>query len=216
METDKTDKTDKTNSHRLSGVSGLVAAAGLFAVVVGGYLYYQSREGADVSSELQQEPISPAPGAEGSTSPGSQADAASNSSSQQAAADASTPAGNLPNQSSQTPPPSIEAWRAGTQPQGQADDPAAPTNSGNATEPAPAFPPNARSRPTSLPTNDIAYVQGARANIRSKPSVDAKLVGQADKGSKLNVVRRDGKWVQVERGATRGWVSGNLLGPRLP
>ncbi len=203
-------------SHRLSRVSSLVVLAGLLAVAVGGYLYYQNGSGLDVSSELPQNPTSPSPSAEGTTASGSPADAVSNSSSQRVAADANAPAGNPPNQGSQTPLPSIDSWRAGTQPQGQADDPAAPTISGNATEPAAGFPENARSRPTSLPTNDIAYVQKARANIRSEPSVGAKLVGQADRGSKLNVVGRAGKWTQVERGATRGWVSGNLLGPRLP
>ncbi len=205
-------ETDKTDGYRLTRVSGLAALAGLVAVVVGGYLYYQNSEGADVSAELQQ----PSPATEASTSPRSQAEAASTSSSQQLAADAGVPIPPPPNQGSETPLPSIEAWRAGTQPPVQTDDRAVLANSDNATEPAAAFPQTARSRPTSLPTNDIAYVQKARANIRSKPSVDAKLVGQADKGSRLNVIRRDEKWVQVERGATRGWVSGNLLGPRSP
>jgi hypothetical protein len=217
MEADQPDNHPHSRiySYRLSRVSGLVALAGLLAVAVGGYLTYQSSGPLEVSSELPQNPTSPS-GTEGPTSPDSAADAAAKPSSQQVAADANAPAGNPPNQGSQAPLPSLDSWRAGTQPQGQSDDRAAPTNSDNATEPAAGFPENARSRPTSLPTNDIAYVQKARANIRAEPSVDAKLVGQADRGSKLNILRRAGKWTQVEHGATRGWVSANLLGPRLP
>jgi uncharacterized protein YgiM (DUF1202 family) len=217
METDQPDNhPSRVLGFTRSRVSGLVALAGLLAVTAGGYLTYQNSSSLDASSELQQNPVSPSPGAEGTTASSSPADAVSNSSSQRVAADANAPAGNLPNQGSQTPLPPIDSWRAGTLPQGQADDRAAPTSSGSATEPAAGFPENARSRPTSLPTNDIAYVQKARANIRSEPSVGAKLVGQAERGSKLNVVKRAGKWTQVESGATRGWVSGNLLGPRSP
>jgi len=84
-------KTDKTDGYRLTRVSGLAALAGLgcrrAAVVVGGYLYYQNSEGADVSAELQQ----PSAATEASTSPRSQAEAASTSSSQQLAADAGVP-----------------------------------------------------------------------------------------------------------------------------
>ena len=171
-------ETEQPVGHRLSRVSGLVAATGLFAALVSGYLYYQNSGGADVSAELQKPP---SPGNTGATA--SPADAASSGSTQQVAADTGAPMPPAPNPGSETPLPSIEAWRAGTQPQGQADDHAALTDSGNATEPAAALPQNARSRQTSLPTNDFAYVQKSRANIRSKPSVDAKLVGQADKAA---------------------------------
>jgi hypothetical protein len=218
METDQPDshRFSRIYSYRLSHTSGVVTLAGLLAVAVGGYLFYQNSRGLNVNSELQPKPVSFSPGAEGTTAPSSPADAVSNSSSQQVAADANAPAENPPNQASQTPLPSLDSWRAGTQPQGLADDRTAPTNSDNATEPATRLPENARSTPAGLPTNDIAYVQKARANIRAEPNVGAKLVGQADRGSKLAVVGRAGKWTQVERGATRGWVSANLLGPRSP
>jgi Bacterial SH3 domain len=206
---------DKRKSYRLSRTSSVVAVAGFLAFAVGGYLTYQSGGPLEASSELPLEPALPAPVTEGTTAPDSAAEAASTPGSQMA--DANAPAGILPNQGSRTQLPSIDRWRAGTQPRGQVDGRAALTNSDIiATEPAVGFPENARSRPTSLPTNEIGYVLKARANIRSKPSVDARLVGQADRGSKLTIVARDGKWTQVERGATRGWVSGNLLGPHLP
>jgi cytoskeletal protein RodZ len=184
---------NKTYSHRLSRVSGLVAAAGLFAVVVGGYLYYQNSDGADASAELQKPP-SPGAASASASAAGTTADAASNVNSQRVAAVANAPAAPAANQGSPAPSPSANR--------------------------APELPArvavSAQSKPISLSTNDFAYVQKSSANLRSTPSVRAKRVGQAPRGAKLNIVRRTGKWVQVESGATKGWVSGNLLGPRSP
>jgi hypothetical protein len=77
-------------------------------------------------------------------------------------------------------------------------------------------PQNAQSKPASLSANDIAYVQKRHANIRSEPRERGSLAGRAYKGTKLSVVSRSGKWVQVESGETKGWVSAKLIGPRLP
>ena len=77
-------------------------------------------------------------------------------------------------------------------------------------------PQNGQSRSASLPTSDVAYVQKRSANIRSAASARGPLVGRAYKGTRLSVVSRAGKWVQVESGETKGWVSAKLLGPRLP
>jgi SH3 domain-containing protein len=90
-------------------------------------------------------------------------------------------------------------------------------NAGTLTpEAAASAPPNAQSKPASLVANDVAYVQKRRAIIRSEPSDRGSLAGRAYKGTKLSVVSRSGKWVQVERGETKGWVSAKLIGPRLP
>jgi uncharacterized protein YgiM (DUF1202 family) len=59
-------------------------------------------------------------------------------------------------------------------------------------------------------------VQRSRANIRSEPNARSKRVGQMARGTKLNVLGRSGKWVQVESGETKGWISGRLLGPASP
>jgi len=83
-------------------------------------------------------------------------------------------------------------------------------------EPAADVPQNSQSRPASLSANDIAYVQKRHANIRSEPRERGPLAGRAYKGTKLSVVSRSGKWVQVESGETKGWVSAKLIGPRLP
>jgi hypothetical protein len=180
---------EQADTHRLSRVSGLIALTGLLAVVVGGYLYYQNRGGTDVSAELQNPPDT----AGTSASP---AVTASNANSPQGDAGAPTPP--VANQGSQAA--------------------AAAANNASAIAPAPPAraPVNAQSRPTSLSSNDFAYVQKSSANIRAEPRVRGKRVGQAPKGAKLNVLSRAGKWVQVDNGATKGWVSGNLLGPRSP
>jgi hypothetical protein len=180
---------EQADTHRLSRVSGLIALTGLLAVVVGGYLYYQNRGGTDVSAELQNPP-----GAAGASA--SPAVAASSANAQQADAGAPTPA-----------------------PANQNSQPAATAaNNAPATLPEPPAraPVNAQSRPTSLSSSDFAYVQKSSANIRAEPRVRGKRVGQAPKGAKLTVLSRAGKWVQVDNGATKGWVSGNLLGPRSP
>jgi hypothetical protein len=90
------------------------------------------------------------------------------------------------------------------------------TNSDTPTDPAAGAPQSGQTKSASLPTNDIAYVQRRRANIRSEPSERGPLAGRAYKGTRLSVVSRSGKWVQVESGETKGWVSARLLGPRLP
>jgi hypothetical protein len=215
-------ETDRPDGHRGSRVPGLVAVAALIAVAAGGYFYYQSGERPDVTSELQQKPASPAPGTAGTPTPAAPANSAAKPASQPAATAANAPTGNPPNQGSQTPAPSannapaVPPRQAQTQVQAQAAPPAAPTSSGNAPAPAAAAPQSERTRPASLPTNDVTYVQRSRANIRSEPSARSKRVGQFAKGAKLNVLGRSGKWVQVESGETKGWISGRLLGPASP
>ena len=100
----------------------------------------------------------------------------------------------------------------------EAGAPASPNQASQAASPEPAAgaPQDGQSKSASLPTNDVAYVQKRRANIRSEPSERGPLAGRAYKGTKLSVLSRSGKWVQVESAETKGWVSARLLGPRLP
>ena len=60
------------------------------------------------------------------------------------------------------------------------------------------------------------FVQARRANIRSEPGRGGRVIGTATKGSKVKVVSRSGKWVEVETDAGEGWINGNLLGPQSP
>ncbi|MGZ5843206.1 MAG: SH3 domain-containing protein [Xanthobacteraceae bacterium] len=154
--------------------------------VGGGFFIYQHGIPSDVSSELARKSASSAPGTERGIAPGGVAGATSNSPSQQFAANAGASA-----------------------PANQADQAASPESAAGAQQ-------NGQSKSASLPTNDIAYVQKRRANIRSEPNERGPLAGRAYKGTKLSVLNRSGKWVQVESGETKGWVSARLLGPRLP
>jgi SH3 domain-containing protein len=88
--------------------------------------------------------------------------------------------------------------------------------SDNPTDPAAGVSQSGQTKAASLPTSDIAYVQRPRANIRSEANPRGPLVGRAYKGTKLSVVSRSGKWVQIANGETKGWVSARLIGPRLP
>jgi cytoskeletal protein RodZ len=211
---------DKPDSQRGFRASGLIAVAALLAVAAGGYLFYENSERQDVSSEVPQQTASQAPATTGTPPFGTPPNAPSSSSSQRVVAGANPPTEPAPNQSSQTPAvpannaPAVPPRQAETQ--AQANPPAAPTGSGSATAPAAAAAQSERTKPASLPTNEIAYVQRSRANIRSEPSARAKRIGQAARGTKMNVLGRSGKWVQVENGETKGWISGRLLGPALP
>jgi cytoskeletal protein RodZ len=211
---------DKPDSPRGFRASGLIAVAALLAVAAGGYLYYENSERQDVSSEVPRQTASQAPATTGTAPSGNPPNAPSSSSSQRVVASAKPPTEPAPNQSSQTPAvpannaPAVPPQQAQTQ--AQANPPAAPTGSSSATAPAAAAAQSERTKPASLPTNEIAYVQRSRANIRSEPSARAKRIGQAARGTKMNVLGRSGKWVQVENGETKGWISGRLLGPALP
>jgi uncharacterized protein YgiM (DUF1202 family) len=199
------------NRRRGHHASGIVALIALLAVSAGGYLYYHNAERTDVGSDKQQTPAPPASDAIGTTAAASPPDPASNPSSQRDSAAAKAPTESPQNQGSLAPAATDNAARP---PQAQAEGVPAP--SGSAAQPAAGAPKDGESKSASLPTNDIAYVQNADANIRSEPSLRGTRVGKAAKRTKVNVLSRTGKWVQVESGETKGWISGKLLGDRLP
>jgi hypothetical protein len=203
-------ETDKTDSHPGSRVSGPVMVAALLVAMVGAYLYYQNSGGPDANSERQKPPATA-----GTTTPGTTADAASKPRAQDVATAANPPAPPA-NQSGRTPAaPANNAPSAPPQ-QNQADRRAAPAAGDTASKPAAGTADNAQFKSASLPTPEIAYVQKSRANIRAEPSKRGKRIGKAPKGTKLTVLGRAGKWVQVESGETKGWIGARLLGPRSP
>ena len=55
------------------------------------------------------------------------------------------------------------------------------------------------------------FVQARRANIRSEPGRGGRVIGTATKGSKVKVVGRSGKWVEVETDAGQGWINGGFF-----
>ncbi len=73
--------------------------------------------------------------------------------------------------------------------------------------------------PTPTPTPEgvvtvVVSTGGARANIRSTPSLDGAIVGKGDNGQALNVLAQseDGAWWQVTLpDGTTGWVSNSIV-----
>jgi hypothetical protein len=124
---------------------------------------------------------------------------------------AQAPAAAAPN-SSAVPGPQPARESPAVQTQGAAES--APTE--NAASPAPAPPADLREQPTSLPGEDVVFVQKPRVNIRSAPGVHGRVVGSASKGQQFKAVRRVGNWVQVEGDTGTGWISGRLLGAEKP
>lgn len=118
------------------------------------------------------------------------------------------PAASAPTSGIPSPQPSRQS--PAVQTQGPAES--APTES--AARPAP--PAALRDQPTSLPGEEIVFVQKPRVNIRSEPRVAGRVVGSASKGQQFKAVRRVGNWVQVEGDAGTGWISGRLLGSEKP
>ena len=72
-------------------------------------------------------------------------------------------------------------------------------------------------RPTALPGNEeVLFVQRARANIRSEPGRNGRVIGTAARGSQVRVIGRAKNWVEVETDAGKGWIGSSLLGPNAP
>jgi uncharacterized protein YgiM (DUF1202 family) len=215
-------ETDPPNSRRGSPTLGFVAAGAVLAVAVGGIFYYQHSTRPDATAESQQTTPAPRPpDAKETTATANPPDAASNPNSQRNSVAVDPPTEPPPKQGSPAPAAVTENAPSAPPPQAQAQSTPAPASSvpaksDNAAEPAGRTQDTGQSKPTSLPTNDAVYVQKSDANIRSEPSLRGKRIGKVTKGTKLNVLSRNGKWVQVESGETKGWIAGSLLGAGSP
>ena len=53
---------------------------------------------------------------------------------------------------------------------------------------------------------ESVWVKSESVEVRSGKGAVYPTVGTASKGQELQVVSRDGKWVQVQAGGTQGWV----------
>ena len=107
-----------------------------------------------------------------------------------------------PQQSASPAPPSVPAPSAG---QAEAVPSSAPATAGQQSEPM-------SNRASALPASDeLMVVQAARANIRSEPGRNGRVIGTAVKGSQVKVIGRSKNWVEVESDAGKGWISGSLL-----
>jgi hypothetical protein len=74
---------------------------------------------------------------------------------------------------------------------------------------------NAPVRPN-LERRQMVTLERSGVNIRLAPSASSRVVGSAPKGTRFEVKKRNGRWVEIESDAVKGWVSGHFLGPDQP
>lgn len=60
------------------------------------------------------------------------------------------------------------------------------------------------------------YVQSTKAKVMSAPSFKAGTIAELPKGSKLDVLGKEGSWVKVKYNEREGYVSSLLLSSRPP
>ena len=60
------------------------------------------------------------------------------------------------------------------------------------------------------------YVQSAKAKVYEEPSFEAPVRAVLDRGARLTVLERRGRWCLVERDEVHGWVPRILLGEHPP
>lgn len=60
------------------------------------------------------------------------------------------------------------------------------------------------------------YVQSAKAKVMSSPSFRASVLGEASRGTKLTVIKKEGRWVKVKFYGKTGYVASLLVTPYPP
>ena len=200
------------DSRGRSKVARDLIAGVLVGTLVLGAVYYLYLGKEEASSERTSQPASTAE-APPSQPLGSEQRVPDRTAAQEAvpAAPPPTPSGSS---EAQAPPSAASEPRPPVEGSAQAQNP--PNANETATRPEPTAPDPMRDQSVSLPAPEVAFVQGTRVNIRSDPNARAQIVGHASKGEQLTVIRRAGRWVQVDTGRGQGWVSASLLGPRSP
>ncbi|MGA1791706.1 MAG: SH3 domain-containing protein [bacterium] len=63
---------------------------------------------------------------------------------------------------------------------------------------------------------DIIYVQSLKAKIFSEPNFGSQLIGQAQRGTRLQVIEEGKGWYKVSSEAHLGWVSRLCVGENPP
>jgi hypothetical protein len=63
---------------------------------------------------------------------------------------------------------------------------------------------------------DIVFLQRPGVNVRSAPSTNGHILGNAPKGTRFKVTSREGDWVQVESDRFSGWIRSRFLAANEP
>ena len=219
MASDSTETFPSEKSRR-SRRGGVLLSLGIVALLVlgaAGYFFSARDAGKEASPAPKSQQAGRAGGEDVASRPVD--NAGQPSASPTTPAPSAVPATEAPSAPPVAPAPSSGTSRPPPTSQDSAAPAQAPTDSApvqSAVRPAPAPPSSMRDQPTSLPNDEIAFVQKQGVNIRSEPSVAGRIVGSASKGRQFKVIRRVGNWAQVEGDTGTGWISGRLLGPEKP
>jgi len=60
------------------------------------------------------------------------------------------------------------------------------------------------------------YVQSLRAKVLSAPSFKASVLGEASRGTKLQAIKKEGRWVKIKFYGKTGYVASLLVTPYPP
>ena len=67
-----------------------------------------------------------------------------------------------------------------------------------------------------LYASDIIYVQSLKAKIFSQPNFGSQLIGEAQRGTQLQVIEEEEGWYKVSSDSQAGWVSRLCVGENPP
>jgi uncharacterized protein YraI len=81
--------------------------------------------------------------------------------------------------------------------------------------------PTATPRPANSASNPVLeqrYIAGSSTtvNIRQQPNTEAAIVTRLTFGTRINVLKAQGSWYQIEHDGTKGWVLGSLTTENPP
>ena len=65
-------------------------------------------------------------------------------------------------------------------------------------------------------SQDLVFLQRPGVNIRSAPSLNARVLGTAPRATQFTARSREGDWVKVENERWKGWVHSQFLTPNKP
>jgi hypothetical protein len=216
-------------AHGSKRLRGLLAGALVGLLILGGAYYFYSQRAEDRSEPRSEQASSHtaarAPASEAPASPqGREAGAVAEQGAGAPPATPGQPKASTGGSPEAVPPAATAAKSADPVQPAQNESPQPARNEPpRQPDPKPAAPaagsdpaPSMRDQTASLPAGEVLFVQKSRANIRSQPRSRARIVASAPKGQRVEVVGRDGSWIQIRTDLGEGWMSRRLLGPQIP
>lgn len=63
---------------------------------------------------------------------------------------------------------------------------------------------------------NVLYIQSAKAKLMTEPSFSATVVTELERGTELIALKSQKRWLKVQAGEQRGWISSFLLSGNPP